>query len=163
MATNPRPRTRSLRNGPDHNGDAFVDNELLNLTARIVTAHITHKGVPVDQLPSLIRQVHAALATIRQASGDPIKDRPAAEAENTVSTERILCRECGRTFRVLKRHLLTDHQMTPDQYRTKWGLPASQRLVAGEYAAMRSQLAKDSGLGHKVEVPTRKRGRPKQA
>jgi predicted transcriptional regulator len=164
MAANPSPHAGSLRSGADQSGEAFVENELLSLTARVVSAHVAHKEVPVEQLPSLIRAVYQALAAVRQAHGDPIKAQVVAAADRTVAADHIVCLECGESYRVLKRHLLTEHQMTPDQYRAKWGLPVSHPLVAPEYAVMRSQLARDSGLGRKVEaISVRKRGRPKQA
>jgi predicted transcriptional regulator len=145
------------------NGDAFVESELMRLTANIVSAHIMHNPVSTEQLPALIREVHAALATAAENFTEPKSVGPASAATQSLSASRVVCLECGGSFRVLKRHLLSDHQMTPDQYRAKHGLPHSYPMVAPEYAAMRSQLAKESGLGRKVEVPVVKsRGRPKK-
>jgi predicted transcriptional regulator len=89
---------------------------------------------------------------------------PAVQPKESVFADHVLCLDCGQGFQMLKRHLATDHQMTPDEYRAKWGLPASYPMIAPEYAATRSQLAKDNGLGRKVETvrPGKNRGRPKR-
>ena len=135
----------------------------MRLTANIVSAHIMHNAVSTEQLPGLIREVHRALATAAQSQIEPEPVEPALAPTHSVSGGRIICLDCGESFRVLKRHLLSDHQMTPDEYRAKWGLPDSYPMVAPEYAAMRSKLAKESGLGRKVEAPMMKmRGRPKK-
>jgi predicted transcriptional regulator len=142
-----------------------VDDQIISLTARIVSAHVANNDVAVQQLPAFIRGVHQALTSVGQAGLEPIKPEPAVAAKKSVFADHILCLGCGKSFKMLKRHLSTDHQMTPDQYRMKWGLPASYPMVAAEYAASRSQLAKDSGLGRKVAAapPPKKRGRPKRS
>jgi predicted transcriptional regulator len=141
-----------------------VDSEIMNLTAQIVSAHVANNDVAVQQLSAFIRGVHQALATAGQAPAEPIKAEPAVAVKKSVFADHILCLDCGQSFKTLKRHISTDHQMTPDQYRAKWNLPASYPMIAAEYAATRSQLAKDIGLGRKVEVvpPPKKRGRPKR-
>jgi predicted transcriptional regulator len=130
-----------------------VEDEIVSLTARIVSAHIANNNVSVDELPDLIRDVHQALATVGQAPAEPIKAEPAVDPKESVFADHILCLECGASMKMLKRHLATDHGMTPEEYRAKWNLPASYPMVAPEYAATRSQLAKDMGLGRKVEAP----------
>jgi predicted transcriptional regulator len=141
-----------------------VENEIVSLTATIVSAHIANNHVPADQLPSLIRDVHQALATVGQTPVEPVKSQPAVDVKKSVFPDHIVCLECGASFKMLKRHLATDHGMTPEEYRDKWNLPPSYPMVAPEYAATRSQLAKDSGLGRKVEAspPPQKRGRRKK-
>jgi predicted transcriptional regulator len=160
-----------------------VENEIVSLTARIVSAHIANNNVPADQLPALIRDVHQALATVGRAPAEPTKAEPAVDVKKSVFSDHLVCLECGQSLKMLKRHLASDHDMTPEEYRAKWGLPPTYPMVAPEYAATRSQLAKDSGLGRKVEAtpplppkksgagrkveapqpaPT-KRGRPKRA
>jgi predicted transcriptional regulator len=141
-----------------------VENEIIGLTAQIVSAHVAANDISVGQLLGLIRGVHQALTTAGQAPAEPIKAESAVAAKKSVFADHILCLDCGQSFKMLKRHISTDHQMTPDQYRAKWNLPASHPMVTAEYAATRSQLAKDSGLGRKVEVapPRRKPGRPKR-
>jgi predicted transcriptional regulator len=144
-----------------------VHDEIISLTTRIVSAHIGNNNVSVDQLPGLIREVHRALATVGQAEAEakPTKSKPAVDVKRSVFSDHIICRECGASQKMLKRHLATHHDMTPDEYRAKWDLPPSYPMVAPEYAAKRSQLAKESGLGRKVEAPPpppAKRGRPKR-
>jgi predicted transcriptional regulator len=137
----------------DSNGVVPVENEILGLTADIVSAHIGYNEVSAEQLSRLIHDVHGALATVGQAPAEAIKAVPAVDLKKTVFADHILCLDCGQSFKMLKRHISTDHQMTPDAYRAKWGLPASYPLVAPEYAAERSKLAKASGLGRRVEAP----------
>ena len=100
--------------------------------------------------PALIRNVHQALATVEQASAEPATAEPSVSAKKSVFADHILCLDCGQSFKMLKRHISTDHQMTPDEYRAKWRLPPSYPMVAAEYAATRSKLAKDNGLGRKA-------------
>jgi predicted transcriptional regulator len=141
-----------------------VEQQIITLTANIVSAHVAHNEVAVNQLANLIREVHQMLATVRQVSVDPVKAEPAVAVKKSVFADHILCLGCGLSFKVLKRHISTDHQMTPDQYRAKWQLPPSYPMVAADYAATRSKLARDSGLGRKVEAlspPKKKVGRPK--
>lgn len=130
-----------------------MEDEIVSLTANIVSAHIANNNVSVDLLPGLIRDVHHALATVGQTPAEPIKAEPAVDVKKSVFPDHIICLECGQSLKMLKRHLAADHQMTPDEYRAKWGLPFSYPMVAPEYAATRSQLAKESGLGRKVEAP----------
>jgi predicted transcriptional regulator len=120
--------------------------------------------VSAEQLASLIREIHQALATVGHAAAEPTKPVPSVDAKKSVFADHLLCLDCGQSFKMLKRHLSTDHQMTPDEYRTKWGLPPFYPMVASEYAATRSKLAKDSGLGRKVAAPPppKKRGGPKK-
>jgi predicted transcriptional regulator len=141
-----------------------MKNKLINLTAQIVSAHVAANEIVVGQLPSLIRDVYQELATQGQASGEPIKAEPAVAEKNSDFVDHIVCLECGTSLKLLKRHLANDHRMTPEGYRAKWGLPASYPMVAPEYAARRSQIAKDTGLGRRPEVPLplkRNPGRPK--
>jgi predicted transcriptional regulator len=143
-----------------------MEDKIISLTAQIVSAHIAGNDVSADQLPRLIRDVHKALATVEQAPVEPAEVEPAVAPKKSVFADHILCLDCGGSFKMLKRHIRSDHKMTPDQYRAKWNLPASYPMVAPDYAATRAQLAKDSGLGRKVDVPppttTTKRGRPKK-
>jgi predicted transcriptional regulator len=140
-----------------------VEEQILSLTADIVSAHIANNDVAAFELPDLIRDVHQALSTIGQALAEPIKAEPAVAVKMSVFAGHILCLDCGKSFKALKKHIRADHDMEPDEYRAKWGLPSSYPMVAPEYAARRSQIAKDSGLGRKIEVPMpQKRGRPKR-
>jgi predicted transcriptional regulator len=144
-----------------------VDDQIISLTARIVSAHVANNDVAVQQLSAFIRGVHRALTSVGQAGLERTKPEPAVAVKKSVFADHILCLDCGKGFKVLKRHLSTEHQMTPDQYRIKWTLPPSYPVVAAEYAAARSQLARDSGLGRKVAPPPppppKKRGSAKRS
>ena len=142
-----------------------MQDRVINLTAQIVSAHVVANEVSADQLPGLIRNVHQALATVEQASAEPATAEPAVSVKKSVFADHILCLDCGQSFKMLKRHISTDHQMTPDEYRAKWKLPPSYPMVAAEYAATRSKLAKDNGLGRKAKIPSpakKKAGRAKK-
>lgn len=129
----------------------------LELTAQIVSAHVGNNNVEADQLPALIQEVYRALLS----AGEPVeasKSRePAVPVKKSVFNDHIVCLECGKSFRVLKRHLETDHQMTTEQYRESFNLPRDYPLVAPEYAETRSRLAKEIGLGRGTGA--RKHGR----
>lgn len=142
-----------------------MEDQIISLTAQIVSAHIANNDVPTQQLPALIRGVHQALATVAQAAVEPTKPEPSVAVKKSIFADHILCLDCGGSFKMLKRHIGADHGMTPDAYRAKWDLPSSYPMVAPDYAATRSKLAKASGLGRKAEVvpPPKKRGRPKKS
>jgi predicted transcriptional regulator len=119
------------------------------LTAEIVAAYVSHNSVTPNDIPGLIREVHTALlraAGVPAASG-PEVPKPPIPAKRSVTPEYIVCLEDGKKFKSLKRHLRTQYKMTPEQYREKWGLPADYPMVAPNYAAARSHLAKQMGLG----------------
>lgn len=136
-----------------------MDEKVLALAAQIVSAHAGNNVVPTEQLPELIRQVHHALATVGQHSADPVKAEPAVPVKKSVFGNHIVCLECGKHFSMLKRHIMTDHNLTVPQYRAKWELPSSYPLVAPDYAKVRSALAKKIGLGQKRTTGIRKVGR----
>jgi len=121
----------------------------IELTAEIVSAYVSNNTVSAGDIPSLINQVHAALTRVSAKSGDtpaePLK--PAVSVKKSITPEHIVCLEDGKKFKSLKRHLRTQYNMTPEQYREKWGLSADYPMVAPNYAAARSQLAKQMGLG----------------
>jgi predicted transcriptional regulator len=140
--------------------------ELLGLATEIVSAHVRNNAIAADELPGLIRQVFNALATVEQATVAPPRAEPAVDVRRSVVADHIVCLDCGKQFSMLRRHLKTDHNMTPEQYCQRWELPRSYPLVAPNYAKTRSELAKKIGLGRKSEgapknVPrtSRKRGR----
>ena len=115
--------------------------ELLGLASEIVSAHVRNNAVASDQLPGLIQQVFNALATVEQATAAPPKPEPAVEVRRSVVADHIVCLDCGKHFSMLRRHLMTDHKMTPQQYRQCWDLPSTHPLVAPDYAKTRSSLA----------------------
>ncbi|GAA2851465.1 MucR family transcriptional regulator [Aminobacter aminovorans] len=130
---------------------ATNNDTLIELTADVVAAYVSNNPVPVGELPGLIADVHAALGRVGNVTETPPADKqkPAVNPKRSVHDDYIICLEDGKKFKSLKRHLMTHYNMTPDQYREKWGLDASYPMVAPNYAAARSQLAKKMGLGRK--------------
>ncbi len=124
-------------------------SDCVALTAEIVSAYLSKNVMPVGEIPSLIQQVHAALLQLAGGRGENGFDapKPAVSPKRSVTAEYIVCLEDGKKFKSLKRHLRTQYKMTPEQYREKWGLPADYPMVAPNYAAARSRLAKQMGLG----------------
>ena len=125
------------------------DTDLLNLTAKIVSAHIGNNQVAPDALPKLIQAVYDSLAAVGTAEPAPAPLMPAVPIRRSVFPDHIVCLEDGKKLKMLKRHLRGTYGMTPDQYREKWGLPADYPMVAPNYASLRSSLAKQLGLGRK--------------
>ncbi|HXX26118.1 MAG TPA: MucR family transcriptional regulator [Pseudolabrys sp.] len=128
--------------------DTPADN-FIELTTRIVSAYVSNNTVPAGDIPALINQVHAALNRVSGKGGDGLGEplKPAVAPKKSVTPEFIVCLEDGKKFKSLKRHLRTQYNMTPEQYREKWGLSVDYPMVAPNYAAARSQLAKQMGLG----------------
>jgi predicted transcriptional regulator len=122
-------------------------HELLALAGQIVSAHVQSNTVSRDQLPKLIQDVYAALFAAAYVASEQSRPVPTVSVKDSISPTRVVCIDCGKGFSMLKRHLMTDHQLTPEQYRQRWGLPISYPLVAPDYARMRSELAKKIGLG----------------
>jgi predicted transcriptional regulator len=124
---------------------------LIELTADVVAAYVSNNPVPVGELPNLIADVHSALGRVGGGAEQPPvdKQKPAVNPKRSVHDDYIVCLEDGKKFKSLKRHLMTHYGLTPDQYREKWSLDPSYPMVAPNYAAARSQLAKKMGLGRK--------------
>jgi len=122
----------------------------IELAAEIVSAFVSNNPVPAAQLPALIGNVHDALTKVASGSIQPPTEEPKAPAvsvKKSVQPDYLVCLEDGKRFKSLKRHLRTVYDLTPDQYRAKWGLPADYPMVAPNYAAARSELARSMGLG----------------
>ncbi|MAW85633.1 MAG: transcriptional regulator [Phyllobacteriaceae bacterium] len=132
--------------------EAAVDN-LIELTADVVAAYVSNNVVPVTELPVLIADVHAALGRAGGMHGETAqvveKQKPAVNPKKSVHDDYIVCLEDGKKFKSLKRHLMTHYGLTPEAYREKWGLDPNYPMVAPNYAAARSRLAKEMGLGRK--------------
>ena len=135
-----------------------IDNNemLMELTAEVVAAYVSNNSLPVAELPALISDVYGALGRTSAPAQQPQaeKPKPAVPVKKSVTDDYIICLEDGKKFKSLKRHLMTHYNLTPEEYREKWDLPADYPMVAPNYAAARSRLAKQMGLGHK-----RRRGR----
>ncbi|SCW84400.1 transcriptional regulator, MucR family [Sphingobium faniae] len=128
-----------------------AQNELLiTLTSDIVAAHVSNNSVAVSDVASLIQNVHAALTGLSAPAPAPeAKPEPAVSVRSSIKPDYIICLEDGKKLKMLKRHLMTHYQMTPEDYRAKWGLPADYPMVAPNYAEQRRMLAKKIGLGTK--------------
>jgi Predicted transcriptional regulator len=127
-----------------------ADDTLMTLTADIVAAHVSNNSVAVNDLPGLIQNVHAALTSISGGSAAPEpKPEPKVSIRSSVKPDYIVCLEDGKRLKMLKRHLMTHYNLTPDQYRQKWGLSSEYPMVAPNYAEQRRTLAKSIGLGTK--------------
>jgi predicted transcriptional regulator len=128
-------------------------HELLSLAGQIVSAHVQSNTMPPDQLPRLIQDVYTALSTAAQLAAQGPKPVPAVPVKISVVANHVVCLDCGKKFSMLKRHLMTDHKLTPEHYRHRCSLPQSYPMVAPNFTKTRSALAKKIGLGHKG-VPT---------
>ena len=127
-----------------------LNETLITLTADIVSAHVSNNSVAVNDLPQLIQNVHNALSGLGQRAPEPeVKPEPAVSVRSSVKPDYIVCLEDGKKLKMLKRHLMTHYQMTPDEYRAKWGLSPDYPMVAPNYAEQRRTLAKKIGLGTK--------------
>jgi predicted transcriptional regulator len=122
---------------------------VLGLTAQIVAAHVSNNSVAQDALPSLIQKVYKTLAGVGKEPLQPERPQPAVPVKKSVFADHIVCLEDGKKLKMLKRHLKTAYNMTPEQYRERWGLTADYPMVSPNYARHRSALAKTSGLGTK--------------
>ena len=134
-------------------------SELLALTTNIVASHVSNNSVASTELPQLIQQVYAALSSAggSVAAPTPARPQPAVPIKRSVTPDFIICLEDGKKLKMLKRHLKTRYNMTPDEYRERWDLAPDYPMVAPNYAAQRSTLAKKIGLG------TKRRARPRRA
>jgi predicted transcriptional regulator len=125
------------------------NSTVLSFAAQIISAHVSNNVVTADELPTLINTVHQALAHAGEVAAKPPLPDPAVDVKKSVRPDQIVCLDCGKRFSMLKRHLTTDHKLTPAEYRQRWGLPLSYPMVAPNYAKVRSSLAKKIGLGRK--------------
>lgn len=146
---------------------AAIDNSIVELTADVVSAYVSKNPVPAAELAALIGKIHASFRAL--TSGAPAEtpepQKPAVPIRKSVAPDYIVCLEDGKQFKSLKRHLMSQYGLTPEEYRAKWNLPADYPIVAPNYAAARSEMAKKIGLGRKSKVPASQpaRGRRKAA
>lgn len=127
------------------------DEMLIELTAEVVSAYVSNNTVAATDLPNLIAEVHTALGKTSEpeAPPEPEKQKPAVSIRKSLNHDYLICLEDGKQFKSLKRHLRTHYDLSPEEYREKWGLPADYPMVAPAYAEARSRLAKEMGLGQK--------------
>ena len=137
-----------------------MSETLITLTSDIVAAHVSNNSVAVDEVSTLISNVYSALSGLGDANvSEEARPEPAVSVRASVKKEHIVCLDCGKKMKMLKRHLSTEHDMSPEEYRQRWDLPSDYPMVAPAYADTRRDLAKKIGLGRK---PGQKRGRKKK-
>jgi predicted transcriptional regulator len=138
--------------------EKISQNELLSLTTEIVASHLSNNTVAVGDIPQLIKLVFSTLSTqgVEEKPAEPDKPAPAVPIKKSVMNDYIVCLEDGKQLKMLKRHLKTRYNMTPDEYRRRWGLPDDYPMVAPAYAQQRSSLAKKIGLGTKPRARGRR-------
>ncbi len=137
-------------------------DEILSMTAQIVSAYVSHNNLSGSEIPEVIRSVYATLNAQKsgEAAATKTPQKPAVTIRKSITPDFIICLEDGKKLKMLKRHLRTTYGLTPEEYRAKWGLPADYPMVAPNYSAQRSAFAKKIGLGRKSAKP--KRGRPRK-
>jgi predicted transcriptional regulator len=131
------------------------DTSSLELVSKIVSAYVSENSLPSGELPQLIKTVHEALKNPGQAAASTLE--PAVPIKKSIKPDYVICLEDGKKLKMLKRHLRTSYNMTPDEYRRKWGLSSDYPMVAPKYAARRSELAKKIGLGRKPGQKVKRR------
>ena len=138
---------------PEENAASRID--LLELTAEIVAAYVSNNPLPSSEIGRVIADTYAAISNLHGRAAPPPEEKPvpAVPIKKSVMPDFIICLEDGKKFKSLKRHLATSYDLTPDDYRARWNLPADYPMVAPNYAATRSQLARASGLGRKAAAP----------
>ena len=136
-------------------------SEIIEMTADIVSAYVGNNSVSATELPSLIQSVHRALAGVSSGAEavEAAPKEPAVPVKRSITPDHLVCLENGRKFKSLKRHLRTKYNMSPEDYRAKWGLPKDYPMVAPNYAKARSELAKQMGLGQGGRQAVGRRGR----
>jgi predicted transcriptional regulator len=129
--------------------DSIQNNVLLECTTSIISAYVTNNTIQKENLPALISEAFRALAQVEQTRAPVEELKPAVPIKRSVQPDHIVCLEDGKKFKSLKRHLMSQYNMTPQDYREKWGLPGDYPMVAPNYALARSELAKKMGLGQR--------------
>lgn len=128
-------------------------SDLLSLASQIVSAHVARNPVATEELPALIREVYRALVEVSSGTvpaAEPERPQPAVPIKRSITPDYLICLEDGKKLKMLKRHLKTAYDLTPDQYRERWGLPPDYPMVAPNYARQRSELAREIGLGSRT-------------
>ncbi|HEX6091742.1 MAG TPA: MucR family transcriptional regulator [Dongiaceae bacterium] len=139
--------------------DKVSAEELLRMTTDIAAAYVSNNAIASPQLPEVIKTIHSSLLALQGAAGGPEGLTPAVPIKKSITPDFIICLEDGKKLKMLKRHLRTAYDMTPEEYRAKWGLPPDYPMVAPNYAEQRSVFAKKIGLGRSPGARRRGRGR----
>ena len=134
-------------------------DDILKLTTEIVAAYVSNNPIPVSELPAMIKSVHSTLGGLMGASQGEVQtaQKPSVPIKRSVHPDYIVCLEDGKKLKMLKRYLRSNYNLTPEEYRAKWGLPAEYPMVAPNYAAQRSEFAKKIGLGRTASSTGRRR------
>ena len=128
----------------------IAENDVLEMTAEIVSSFVANNPVPASALPELIKTVHTTIHDLASAAeGASNRPEPAVPIAKSITPDHLICLEDGRKLKMLKRYLRSRYDLTPEDYRARWGLPADYPMVAPNYAKRRSQFAKEIGLGKK--------------
>jgi len=136
-------------NNRDNMGD-MLDHDVLEMTTEVVSSFVSNNPVPASALPDLIKSVHETILGLSDTFGSsPPRPDPAVPISKSITDEHIICLEDGRKLKMLKRYLRSRYELTPDEYRARWNLPADYPMVAPNYAKRRSEFAKQIGLGRK--------------
>lgn len=130
-----------------------MSNKIIELTAEIVAAHVSHNSLTSNDIPALVQATFDALSGLARGTTVAPQREPAVSIRSSVKPDHIVCLECGANNKVMKRHLATHHDLTPVQYRERWNLKSDYPMVAPNYAEKRKELALQAGLGRKKEVP----------
>ncbi len=141
----------------DH--QSLKSDEVLKLATEIVAAYVSNNPIPVSEVPAMIKSVHSTLGGLSGTFQSEIQtgQKPAVPVKRSVNADYIVCLEDGKRLKMLKRYLRSNYNMTPEEYRAKWGLPADYPMVAPNYAAQRSEFAKKIGLGRTASSSSRRR------
>jgi len=133
----------------EHAAEKSPEDRLLRMTTNVVAAYVSNNSLPTGELPDIIASVYSSLRAIDRAPGEIKSEalRPAVPIRKSITPDYLICLEDGKKLKMLKRHLRSTYDMTPDQYRAKWGLPSDYPMVAPNYAEQRSAFAKKIGLG----------------
>jgi predicted transcriptional regulator len=134
-------------------------DEILKLASEIVAAYVSNNPIPVSEVPAMIKSIHGTLGSLAGSIPSEIAtaQKPAVPVKRSVTPDYIVCLEDGKKLKMLKRYLRSNYNMTPEEYRAKWGLPADYPMVAPNYAAQRSEFAKRIGLGRSASSSGRRR------
>jgi predicted transcriptional regulator len=134
-------------------------DDILRLATEVVAAYVSNNPIPVSEVPAMLKTVHSTLGGLVGVSAGemPIGQKPAVPVKRSVNPDYIICLEDGKKLKMLKRYLRSNYNMTPEEYRAKWGLPADYPMVAPNYAAQRSEFAKKIGLGRTASSSGRRR------
>ena len=133
----------------NESASAMAEEDMLRMTTEVVSAYVGNNSLPASQIPEVIKTVYGSIAALNRANEAKEAPKPAVSIRASVKPDYIVCLEDGKRLKMLKRHLRTTYDMTPDDYRAKWGLPADYPMVAPNYAKQRSEFAKKIGLGRR--------------